>query len=41
LITEGFERAFPESESRLLTGVGHFVPAEAPDAVVQAIADLP
>jgi pimeloyl-ACP methyl ester carboxylesterase len=37
---EGFERAFPRSESRTLAGVGHFVAAEAPDAVVQAINDL-
>ncbi len=37
---EGFERAFPNSESRVLAGVGHFVPAEAPDAVVEAIAAL-
>jgi pimeloyl-ACP methyl ester carboxylesterase len=37
---EGFERTFPRSESRVLPEVGHFVPAEAPDAVVGAIADL-
>ncbi len=37
---EGFERAFPRSVSRVLPEVGHFVPAEAPDAVVQAIAEL-
>lgn len=37
---EGFEQAFPRSESRVLNGVGHFVPAEAPDAVVRAIAEL-
>ncbi len=37
---EGFERAFPRSQSRLLAGVGHFVPAEAPDAVAQAIGEL-
>jgi pimeloyl-ACP methyl ester carboxylesterase len=37
---EGFERSFPRSESRVLTGVGHFVPAEAPEAVVAAIASL-
>jgi pimeloyl-ACP methyl ester carboxylesterase len=34
---EGFELAFPNSTSRVLAGVGHFVPAEAPDAVVEAI----
>jgi pimeloyl-ACP methyl ester carboxylesterase len=37
---EGFEQAFPRSESRVLSGVGHFVPAEAPDAGVFAIAEL-
>src|SRR6266542_1689011 len=37
---EGFERAFRRSVSRVLPEVGHFVPAEAPDAVVQAIAEL-
>jgi pimeloyl-ACP methyl ester carboxylesterase len=37
---EGFELAFPKSVSRVLPGVGHFVPAEAPDAVVSAIAEL-
>jgi pimeloyl-ACP methyl ester carboxylesterase len=37
---EGFEQAFPRSESRVLGGVGRFVPAEAPDAVVGAITDL-
>ena len=37
---EGFERAFPRSESRVLTGVGHFVPAESAAAVVEAIAEL-
>jgi pimeloyl-ACP methyl ester carboxylesterase len=36
----GFERAFPHSVSRILPGVGHFVPAEAPEAVVAAIAEL-
>ncbi len=35
---DGFERAFPSSHSRVLPGVGHFVAAEAPDAVVGAIA---
>ncbi len=35
---EGFERTFPNSESRVLAGVGHFVAAEAPDAVIGAIA---
>jgi pimeloyl-ACP methyl ester carboxylesterase len=37
---EGFERAFPRSTSRVLTGIGHFVAAEAPQAVVGAIAEL-
>lgn len=37
---EGSEQAFPRSESQVLPGVGHFVPAEAPDAVVRAIAEL-
>jgi pimeloyl-ACP methyl ester carboxylesterase len=37
---EGFERAFPRSTSRVLTGVGHFVAAEAPEAVAEAIAEL-
>jgi pimeloyl-ACP methyl ester carboxylesterase len=37
---DGFERSFPRSKSRVLTGVGHFVPAEAPEAVVGAIASL-
>jgi pimeloyl-ACP methyl ester carboxylesterase len=37
---EGFERAFPRSTSRVLTGVGHFVAAEAPEAVTEAIAEL-
>ena len=36
----GFERAFPDSESRVLPGVGHFVPAEAPDAVIGAVVEL-
>ncbi len=36
----GFERAFPNSRSRILRGVGHFVPAEAPDVVVAAVAEL-
>jgi pimeloyl-ACP methyl ester carboxylesterase len=37
---DGFEQVFPRSESRVLSGVGHFVPAEDPDAVVRAIAEL-
>jgi pimeloyl-ACP methyl ester carboxylesterase len=37
---EGFERAFPHSISRVLAGIGHFVAAEAPDAVVRAIGEL-
>lgn len=37
---EGFERTFPRSTSRVLPGVGHFVPAEAPEAVVAAIDEL-
>jgi pimeloyl-ACP methyl ester carboxylesterase len=38
---EGFELAFPLSESRVLTGVGHFVPSEAPGAVAAAVRELP
>lgn len=37
---KGFERTFPHSTSRVLSGVGHFVPAEAPDEVVEAVAEL-
>ncbi len=37
---EGFERAFPRSSSRVLPGIGHFVPFEDPDAVVRAIAEF-
>jgi pimeloyl-ACP methyl ester carboxylesterase len=37
---EGFERTFPHSTSRVLSGIGHFVAAEAPDAVVRAIGEL-
>jgi pimeloyl-ACP methyl ester carboxylesterase len=37
---EGFDKAFPNSTSRILPGVGHFVPAESPEAVVWAIAEL-
>jgi pimeloyl-ACP methyl ester carboxylesterase len=37
----GFERAFPHSVSRILPGVGHFAPTEAPEAVVAATAELP
>jgi pimeloyl-ACP methyl ester carboxylesterase len=37
---EGFEQAFPRSTSRVLRGVGHFVPAEAPGAVVTAITQV-
>lgn len=37
---EGFERAFPASTSRVLSGVGHFVPAEAPLDVIAAIKRL-
>ncbi len=37
---QGFERAYPHSESRVLTGVGHFVPAESPQAVAEAVAAL-
>jgi pimeloyl-ACP methyl ester carboxylesterase len=37
---EGFERAFPNSTSRVLPGIGHFVAAEAPDEVVRAIGEL-
>jgi pimeloyl-ACP methyl ester carboxylesterase len=37
---EGFDLAFPNSTSHVLAGVGHFVPAEAPAAVITAIAEL-
>jgi pimeloyl-ACP methyl ester carboxylesterase len=37
---EGFEEAFPRSVSRVLAGVGHFIPAESPGAVVDAIREL-
>jgi pimeloyl-ACP methyl ester carboxylesterase len=37
---DGFERAFPASTIRVLSGVGHFVAAEAPEAVADAIAEL-
>jgi pimeloyl-ACP methyl ester carboxylesterase len=37
---EGFEHAFSHATSRILAEVGHYVPAEAPDAVVGAIGDL-
>ncbi len=37
---QGFERAFPNALSQVLPAVGHFVPAEAPEAVVAAIAGL-
>jgi pimeloyl-ACP methyl ester carboxylesterase len=37
---EGFERAFPRSTSGVLTGIGHFVAAEAPQAAAGAIAEL-
>lgn len=37
---EGFERTFPTSVTRVLHGVGHFVPAEAPNAVAEAISAL-
>jgi pimeloyl-ACP methyl ester carboxylesterase len=37
---EGFDEAFPRSVSRVLAGVGHFVPAESPGAVVDAIGEL-
>jgi pimeloyl-ACP methyl ester carboxylesterase len=37
---QGFQLAFTNSRDHVLSGVGHFVPAEAPDAVVAAIADL-
>ena len=38
---DGFELAFPLSESRVLSGVGHFVPSEAPGAVAAAVKELP
>jgi pimeloyl-ACP methyl ester carboxylesterase len=37
---DGFELTFPASTVTVLRGVGHFVAAEAPDAVARAIADL-
>jgi pimeloyl-ACP methyl ester carboxylesterase len=37
---EGFESTFPCSTSYVLPGVGHFVAAEAPGAVVKAIVEL-
>ena len=37
---DGFERAFPASTIRVLSGVGHFVAAEAPEAVADAITEL-
>jgi pimeloyl-ACP methyl ester carboxylesterase len=37
---EDFERGFPNSTSRVLQGIGHFVAAEAPEAVAHAIAEL-
>jgi pimeloyl-ACP methyl ester carboxylesterase len=37
---EGFEQAFPRSQSRVLAGVGHFVPIEAPQAVAEAVGEL-
>jgi pimeloyl-ACP methyl ester carboxylesterase len=37
---EGFEQAFPRSQSRVLAGVGHFVPIEAPAAVAEAVGEL-
>jgi pimeloyl-ACP methyl ester carboxylesterase len=37
---EGFEQAFPRSQSRVLAGVGHFVPIEAPEAVAEAVGEL-
>jgi pimeloyl-ACP methyl ester carboxylesterase len=36
----GFEEAFPNASSRVLPGVGHFVAAEAPEAVLAAIKEL-
>jgi pimeloyl-ACP methyl ester carboxylesterase len=37
---EGFEESFPNSESRVLEGVGHFVPHEAPGQVADALREL-
>ena len=37
---KGFEHTFPRARSRVLSGVGHFVPAEAPSDVVDAIRAL-
>lgn len=40
VLREGFERTYPRASSRVLSGVGHFVAAEAPDAVAGAIFEL-
>ena len=37
---EGFGQAFPRSQIRVLNGVGHFVPIEAPKAVAEAVGEL-
>ena len=37
---EGFEESFPNSKSRVLEGVGHFVPHEAPGQVADALREL-
>jgi pimeloyl-ACP methyl ester carboxylesterase len=36
----GFKLAFPRSQSRVLAGVGHFVPTEAPEAVRASVREL-
>jgi pimeloyl-ACP methyl ester carboxylesterase len=37
---DGFEKAFPNSQSKVLANVGHFVPREAPEAVTAALRTL-
>jgi pimeloyl-ACP methyl ester carboxylesterase len=37
---EGLERSLADHRLRILPGVGHFIPFEAPDAVVEAVRAL-
>jgi pimeloyl-ACP methyl ester carboxylesterase len=37
---ERFDEAFSNSQNRVLPGVGHFVPYEAPASVVDALREL-
>ena len=37
---DGFEESFPNSESYVLEGVGHFVPHEVPEQVADALREL-